>query len=562
MRSALQLSGRTAGNAATPRLALSIPCAAPSATYVASPNPTSGRNILAGLAAIAPNDVWASGFYVNGSSVYQTLAEHWDGSAWGIVTTPNVGPGNNLLTAVTAIGPGDVWAVGYFRPGTSGPAQPLTEHWNGNGWTVVPTPVPPSSSTYLYAVGSDASGDVWAVGISVDLPVTSIGPRAHPFALQWNGNASSWSMIAPATPRNQAGPMDVSSLNGVKVLAGNDVWVVGDAQDYTGSTPSSPDTSFIEHWDGFTWSLVTAPVHANGDFLSDVQGIAGDLWAVGGQSQTFMGASDNVVIEHWNGSAWTDSPGLSPEQGANLFAVGYLTGNNVYAVGASAYSNSGTNLESDHTLIERWDGTRWTLVMSFNPSTNDAFYAVAAISASDLWAAGRMTVNGYAQTLTENVCALPVVTKIAPSSGNPGSTVVITGSGFSRAIDVEFGATPAFTFHVDSDTQITAVSPGHKAGMVDITVTVQGTSAMSSADQFTYQGSISVAPPGSGTFQNRMSPPPPVRGLPLRPGSLTRAEVVPRAAPSTVSLVPGSPNGDLLSRVAIGVAVTMLELML
>jgi hypothetical protein len=98
--------------------------------------------------------------------------------------------------------------------------------------------------------------------------------------------------------------------------------------------------------------------------------------------------------------------------------------------------------------------------------------------------------------------------------------------------------------------------------MVDITVTVQGTSATSSGDQFTYQGSISGAAPGSGTFQNRASPPPPVRGLPLHSGAMTRADVAPRAAPTTISLAPASPTDDLLSRVAIGVAVTMLALML
>jgi hypothetical protein len=489
-----------------------------------------GRNLLTGIAAIAPNDVWAVGTYVNASNVYQTLAEHWDGGAWSVVTTPNVGPGNNLFNSVTAIGPGDVWAVGLWRPGNSSTyAQPLTEHWNGNGWTVVPTPVVPNSSTPLYGVGSDASGDVWAVGISVDFPVQPIGPHAHAFALQWTANA--WSSVqTAAVVAPFGGPgVDVMGLNGVKVLSPTNAWAVGDGQDYTGNTPTSPDMAFIEHWDGSSWSQVSLQPISNGDFLVDVQGTATDLWAVGGKNQSYQSAADNVLIEHWTSTTntWAEIPGVTPEMSANLYGLGYVTANNVYAVGASS-ANPGPS-ELDHTLIERWNGTTWGLVMSVNGGTNDAFFAIAAISASDLWVAGMMTVNGYAQTLTETACTPPAVTNITPSSGNPGSTVVITGSGFFRAIDVEFGATPAFTFHVDSDTQITAVSPGHKAGIVDITVTVQGTSAVVSADQFTYLTSRSGTTGAGGTlFQNpRPAPPPLPLPSPPHPRGIARSAPIP-----------------------------------
>ena len=84
--------------------------------------------------------------------------------------------------------------------------------------------------------------------------------------------------------------------------------------------------------------------------------------------------------------------------------------------------------------------------------------------------------------------AAPVITSINPTSG-PGvgnTTVIVAGSGFTGAFGMMFGPKGAAGFHVDSDTQITATSPGG-TGTVDITVTTPaGTSAMSSADQFTY----------------------------------------------------------------------------
>ena len=82
----------------------------------------------------------------------------------------------------------------------------------------------------------------------------------------------------------------------------------------------------------------------------------------------------------------------------------------------------------------------------------------------------------------------PVVTSISPTSGPVvgGTTVTITGSGFTGASKVLFG-TATSTFTVNSDTQITAVSPGGSAGIVHVTVTTpRGTTTTSNADQFTY----------------------------------------------------------------------------
>jgi hypothetical protein len=83
----------------------------------------------------------------------------------------------------------------------------------------------------------------------------------------------------------------------------------------------------------------------------------------------------------------------------------------------------------------------------------------------------------------------PMVTGLNPASGSTagGDSVAISGSGFTGASAVNFGAAAA-TFSADSDTQITATSPAvADAGAVDVTVTTPaGTSPTSTADQFTY----------------------------------------------------------------------------
>jgi hypothetical protein len=85
---------------------------------------------------------------------------------------------------------------------------------------------------------------------------------------------------------------------------------------------------------------------------------------------------------------------------------------------------------------------------------------------------------------------VPAVALVSPSAGDPGggTTVTITGSGFTNATAVKFGTLLATLFTVSSDTSIVALSPAGPVGTsVDVTVsTAAGTSATNSADQFTW----------------------------------------------------------------------------
>ena len=67
------------------------------------------------------------------------------------------------LSAVSAVSPTDIWAVGFQG---SGPAT-LTENFNGTSWSVVAAPNP-AGSTFdeLNGVSAVSSNAVWAVGDS------------------------------------------------------------------------------------------------------------------------------------------------------------------------------------------------------------------------------------------------------------------------------------------------------------------------------------------------------------------------------------------------------------
>lgn len=101
--------------------------------------------------------------------------------------------------------------------------------------------------------------------------------------------------------------------------------------------------------------------------------------------------------------------------------------------------------------------------------------------------------------------ALPEVTGINPSSGpaEGGTTVTITGKCFGDATGVKFGSVKAPDMHVDSDTQITAISP-RGSGLVDITVvTADGASKVNEHNVFTYHAATS-SPSSDGAIDSSL----------------------------------------------------------
>jgi hypothetical protein len=137
---------------------------------------------LSGISALSANDIWAVGSVTSvvGTSVQtRTLTEHWNGTAWSIVPSRNATT-SNLLTGVAAVAGTNVWTVGYTitTDGTNQPDKTLIEHWNGSAWSVVPSPNVGGNDNLLNGVGA-ASGDVWTVGSS---EVT-----AHTLALRETG---------------------------------------------------------------------------------------------------------------------------------------------------------------------------------------------------------------------------------------------------------------------------------------------------------------------------------------------------------------------------------------
>ncbi len=329
---------------------------------VSTPNAGIGNNVLNGVSGSSSTDVWEVGYYTFGTWK-QTLIQHWDGTRWRIVRSPNSGKRINILNGAKTISPSDAWAVGSADSGVADQTT-LTLHWDGARWTIVPSPSPGTLGlNALYGVAANSANDLWAVG-----SYTNSGEFAQTLIVHWDG--ASWSVIPSANV-----PGDNNELYGVVALGPNDVWAVG----YHGNAAFGFLT-LVEHWDGFSWSIVSSPSPLGDDILYAISGTGtNDIWAVGRSKNSFTFRT-STLIEHWDGSSWSQVLGAGGEDSA-LYGVAAISSADAWAVGES----------TGFTLIDHWGGSSWSVFPS--PNAAGRLTAATAITPCDVWAVGQRYVT-------------------------------------------------------------------------------------------------------------------------------------------------------------------------
>ncbi len=93
-------------------------------------------------------------------------------------------------------------------------------------------------------------------------------------------------------------------------------------------------------------------------------------------------------------------------------------------------------------------------------------------------------------TYEEAAPAVAAVTGVEPGRGPAagGTSVTVTGTGFTEGAVVFFGPNPATAVTRDSETQLSITAPAGTPGEVDVQVkTSAGTSATSAAAKYTYE---------------------------------------------------------------------------
>ena len=127
--------------------------------------------------------------------------------------------------------------------------------------------------------------------------------------------------------------------------------------------------------------------------LNGADGLSSNnVWAVG---YSKAGGAYKTLVERWNGTQWSIVP--SPNVGTShnvLVDVDALRSDLAWAVG---YYREGS---LRRTLLLRWNGTQWNTVPSPNPGTlSNTLLDVAAIAPNDVWAIGYKSSGAGYQSL-------------------------------------------------------------------------------------------------------------------------------------------------------------------
>jgi hypothetical protein len=182
---------------------------------LATPTPPSDT-FSTRISALSDTDIWVVGYSLGQQFANRTFAMHFDGASWSIVTTPNVGGGDNKLSDVLAVAANDAWGVGSSNNGAE---QTLIEHWNGSAWSVVPSPnMSPALGNRLFGIGKLSPTSVWTCGSFFDPDGSN---NQSPLIEHWDG--TQWTISTAAA----FGASD--TLFGVATISPSTVFLCGGA---------------------------------------------------------------------------------------------------------------------------------------------------------------------------------------------------------------------------------------------------------------------------------------------------------------------------------------------
>src|SRR5882757_9162764 len=227
---------------------------------------------------------------------------------------------------------------------------------------------------------------------------------------RWDG--TSWSIVS--SPNTSA--THYNSLSGVTCVSASECWAVG----YYFTGDNFVDQTLIERWDGTSWSIVSSPNTSTteANVLLGLTCVSpSECWGVG----YYYGLDDLIsqtLIERWDGTSWTivNSPNTNTRSNV-LLGVTCGSASDCWAVGDYAFTGSVLQ-----TLIERWNGTSWEIVSSPNTSTTQSnlLYGVTCGSTPDCWAVGYYyNASSVAQTLALRYTASPTPTPTPTGTPTP-----------------------------------------------------------------------------------------------------------------------------------------------
>ncbi|TVZ05905.1 hypothetical protein EAS64_00010 [Trebonia kvetii] len=292
---------------------------------VPSPNP-GVSDLLEGLTAISPSDIWAVGYY-SSLTTSGPLLLHWNGKTWSQVNTNFTDFAN--VSSISASSAKNVWAAGYGF-GSNGTHTEII-HWNGSAWSKIPTPRPSKTLDLLFSVSADSSSDAWTVGQYCASACNTSTPTYHGFTLHWNGKK--WS-LAPLPVTNSL------TLTAVDAVSPKNAWAVGQV-----TLSHNRGGALLLHWNGKKWSKVNIGT-AFPQALAFSSASSG--WGVG-----------PAGFLHWNGRSWSSVSVRAP-LATDFDSASTDRSSDAWAVGSYCAAKCTSTAPVQDTITMHWNGKTWT----------------------------------------------------------------------------------------------------------------------------------------------------------------------------------------------------------
>jgi hypothetical protein len=291
---------------------------------------------------------------------------------WVFCASPNggetyacAGP-HGTFGSTTADPPPDYSTFTTTQPGT------LAERLNAKGWRIQATANPAG------ALRSSLSG----VSCNLGRVCTAVGGYfdtqgfQSTLAERWAG--TTWTIQPTPNPAGSGG----SVLNAISCNSSTACTAVGQYADNGVYVP------LAERWDGSAWTIQTTPV-PGGSFSNNLSSVscpsATRCIAVGSDNPPRV---TDPLAEGWDGSSWLIQTAPLPGDASG----GGLTGVSCSTVTACTAVGSYDNAQGvTQPLVERWDGTSWTIQPASSPA-GSVFNAVSCPSAT--WCTAVGSYNG------------------------------------------------------------------------------------------------------------------------------------------------------------------------
>ncbi|HEY3831121.1 MAG TPA: hypothetical protein VGO03_02400 [Acidimicrobiia bacterium] len=353
-----------------------------------------------GISCGAPTSCIAVGGYDTSNHESGRLIEQWNGTTWSPVSSPSPSARHDSsFSDVSCFGSGNCTAVGGEVDAT-GHEQSIAEHWNGTAWSIEALPT-----------GADFGGvitcpDVWHC-MTVGGSTAAFASGGHWTVIDPPSGSPTLTGVACVTASDcvASGVAHATTSGGAAMMRWeNGTW----SRDAVTSPGSTYDTLYAVACAGHACQSVgevsgPGPLYRRGQGTSWIQvkaeptigKVPSDLTAVTCPASTTciaVGSSSTApqptpFAAKWDGTSWRaiagTSAGVTADEGGELDGIACFSATNCLAVGR-------TEIAPTRAFALRWNGTHWARLTVPLPSgaSSTALRDVACISATDCTAVG------------------------------------------------------------------------------------------------------------------------------------------------------------------------------